>query len=75
MLLVERGLVSLDDPVARYLPEFAGPDRAAVRVRDLLTHTSGLPACLPAFTHKISRNSGPSTPKSRKAAIVSETRL
>ena len=43
LLLVERGLVSLDDPVARYLPEFAGPDRAAVRVRDLLSHTSGLP--------------------------------
>ena len=47
LLLVERGLVSLDDPVARYLPEFAGPDRAAVRVRDLLTHTSGLPDMLP----------------------------
>lgn len=47
MLLVERGLVSLDEPVARYLPEFAGADRAAVRVRDLLTHTSGLPDMLP----------------------------
>ncbi|MEY4266002.1 MAG: Penicillin-binding protein 4*, partial [Pseudomonadota bacterium] len=46
MMLVERGLVSLDDPVARYLPEFAGPDRAAVRVRHLLTHTSGLPDML-----------------------------
>jgi len=47
MLLVERGEVSLDDPVSRYLPEFAGADRAPVRVRDLLAHSSGLPDMLP----------------------------
>ncbi|MBP6851200.1 MAG: beta-lactamase family protein, partial [Rhodoferax sp.] len=47
MRLVERGQVSLDDPVVWYLPEFAGADRADVRVRDLLTHTSGLPDMLP----------------------------
>jgi CubicO group peptidase (beta-lactamase class C family) len=47
MLLVERGLVVLDEPVARYLPEFAGAQRTQVRVRDLLTHTSGLPDMLP----------------------------
>ncbi len=47
MLLVERGLVSLDDPVSRYLPEFRGPDRERVRVRDLLSHTSGMPDMLP----------------------------
>jgi CubicO group peptidase (beta-lactamase class C family) len=47
MLLVERGLVALDDPVSRYLPEFTGGDRERVRVRDLLTHTSGLPDMLP----------------------------
>ena len=47
MLLVERGRVSLDDPVVFYLPEFTGADRAQVRVRDLLTHTSGLPDMVP----------------------------
>ena len=47
MLLVERGRISLDDPVSRYLPEFQGEDRAGVRVRDLLSHTSGLPDMLP----------------------------
>ena len=47
MRLVERGQVSLDDPVVHYLPEFTGADRASVRVRDLLTHTSGLPDMLP----------------------------
>jgi CubicO group peptidase (beta-lactamase class C family) len=44
MQLVERGLVDLDAPVARYLPEWAGPSKTRVTVRQLLTHTSGLPA-------------------------------
>ena len=47
MLLVERGQVSLNDPVQKYLPEFQGPGRDKVRVQDLLTHTSGLPDMLP----------------------------
>ena len=47
MLLAERGQVSLDDSVQRYLPEFQGGLRAQVRVRDLLAHTSGLPDMLP----------------------------
>lgn len=47
MLLVERGLVALEDPVSHYLPQFAGEDRKATRVRDLLSHTSGLPDMLP----------------------------
>jgi CubicO group peptidase (beta-lactamase class C family) len=47
MLLVERGKVSLDDPVSHYLPEFTGGERGQVRVRDLLSHTSGLPDMLP----------------------------
>jgi CubicO group peptidase (beta-lactamase class C family) len=50
MLLVERGLVSLNDPVNHYLPQFTGGDRDAVRVRDLLSHTSGLPDMLPDNT-------------------------
>lgn len=47
MLLVERGQISLNDPVQKYLPEFKGPGRDKVRVQDLLTHTSGLPDMLP----------------------------
>jgi CubicO group peptidase (beta-lactamase class C family) len=50
MLLVERGLVSLRDPVRTYLPEFTGGDRDKVLVRDLLAHTSGLPDMLPENT-------------------------
>lgn len=46
MLLVERGKVSLQDPVSEHLKEFNAKDRASIKVRDLLTHTSGLPDML-----------------------------
>lgn len=44
MQLVEEGVVGLDEPVARLLPEFARSTRGLVTVRHLLQHTSGLPA-------------------------------
>lgn len=44
MQLVEGGLLSLDEPVAQHLPEFANGTRGFVTVRHLLQHTSGLPA-------------------------------
>jgi CubicO group peptidase (beta-lactamase class C family) len=43
MLLVERGQLKLDAPVQTYIPEFTGDGREAITVRELLTHTSGLP--------------------------------
>ena len=47
MLLVDRGLVALDDPVSCYLPEFQGGERDKVRVCHFLSHTSGMPDMLP----------------------------
>lgn len=47
MLLVDRGRVALDTPVARYVPELAGAGTAAITVRELLAHTSGLRGDLP----------------------------
>jgi CubicO group peptidase (beta-lactamase class C family) len=47
MRLVERGQLRLDDRVRTFLPEFTGGDRDAITVRQLLTHTSGLPDMLP----------------------------
>lgn len=41
--LVAAGQVSLDSAVQTYLPGFDGPGKDAVTVRQLLTHTSGLP--------------------------------
>jgi CubicO group peptidase (beta-lactamase class C family) len=62
MMLVEEGKLALDDPVEKHLPEFLGqmmvaersgdtvtlkkPPRA-ITLRDLLTHTSGLPSAPP----------------------------
>ncbi len=46
MALMEQGCVHMDDVVSRWLPEFRprGPDgsEAAITVRQLMTHTSGL---------------------------------
>ncbi len=43
MLLIERGQIGLDEPVRTYIPEFTGDGREAMTVRELMTHTSGLP--------------------------------
>jgi CubicO group peptidase (beta-lactamase class C family) len=62
MMLVDEGKVNVEDPVEKYLPEFKGqllaagkeesggprPPARPVTVRDLLTHTSGLPFSSPA---------------------------
>src|SRR5206468_5577477 len=53
MILVEEGKIGLDDPVSRFLPEFAklqvrapdgseGPASRPPTIRELLTHTAGL---------------------------------
>ena len=43
MQLVERGEIRLNDPVAKYLPEFAQNGKQDITIRQLLTHYSGLP--------------------------------
>ena len=40
--LWERGLLELDDPVARQLPEFAVHGKGRITLRHLLTHTGGI---------------------------------
>ena len=44
MILFDEGKIALDDPVSKYVPEFAGGDKDRVTVRMLLEHRSGLPA-------------------------------
>jgi CubicO group peptidase (beta-lactamase class C family) len=46
MDLVASGPIRLDEPIASSLPEWRGADRESVTVRDLLEHSSGLPARL-----------------------------
>ena len=47
--LIERGELTLDEPVANHLTEFDRPDKDKITVRQLLTHTSGLPAWRPLY--------------------------
>jgi CubicO group peptidase (beta-lactamase class C family) len=49
MRALDDGLFSLDDRLARRLPEWRGLDRENVTIRDVLAHASGLPAYLPFF--------------------------
>ena len=42
-MLLDRGLVELDAPVARYWPEFARNGKDAILVRHILDHTAGIP--------------------------------
>jgi CubicO group peptidase (beta-lactamase class C family) len=46
LMLVERGLLNLSDPVTRYIPDFASHHKEDTLVEHLFTHTSGLPDML-----------------------------
>jgi len=50
MKLIETGRISLEDPVARYIPKFERHGKSAITVRHLMTHMSGLrPGFNPAW--------------------------
>ena len=42
LVLVDRGELDLDATVAKYWPEFAANGKAGIKVRHLLSHTSGV---------------------------------
>jgi CubicO group peptidase (beta-lactamase class C family) len=42
LLLADQGVIGLDEPVARYWPEFAANGKDGVLVRHLMAHTAGL---------------------------------
>ena len=46
---VELGEITLDSAVAHYLPEFERTDKQVITVRELLTHSGGLPAWRPLY--------------------------
>lgn len=47
MILEEESRLEIDRPVRGYVPEFDAPDKAAITVRMLLTHTAGFEAGAP----------------------------
>ena len=49
MLLADRDLLKIDDPVGKYIPAFTSPDKNAITIRHLLTHTAGLYEWYPLY--------------------------
>lgn len=49
MLLVDRRLISVEDPVGKYIPAFNVGDKKQITIRNLLTHTAGLITWYPLF--------------------------
>lgn len=49
MLLVDRGQISIDDPVGKYIPAFNAGDKKQITIRNLLTHTAGLITWYPLY--------------------------
>src|ERR1043165_4937688 len=47
--MIESGAIHLDDTISRYLPEFDRDDKRSITLRELVTHTSGLPAWRPLY--------------------------
>jgi uncharacterized protein YbbC (DUF1343 family)/CubicO group peptidase (beta-lactamase class C family) len=50
MALAERGKISLDAPLGRYLSEFDGGGFREVTIRRMLTHSAGFPGIVPEAT-------------------------
>jgi len=46
---IESGELTLEASVSHYLPEFDRPDKHMITVRELLTHSAGLPAWRPLY--------------------------
>ena len=57
MRLVELGELTVNTPIWSILPEFTGGGREDVRVRHLITHTSGLPYESPEEVAKLANRS------------------
>jgi len=43
LIQVQKGLISLNKTIADYLPEFKGKPAAGITIKQLLSHTSGMP--------------------------------
>jgi serine-type D-Ala-D-Ala carboxypeptidase len=55
MILYDQGKFQLDDPVAKYIPEFAQNGKDQVTIKQLLTHTSGFEPDIPLYSYEGTR--------------------
>ena len=49
MLLSDKGLIRVDDPVFKYIKAFETPEKREITIRHLLTHTAGLYEWYPMY--------------------------
>jgi CubicO group peptidase (beta-lactamase class C family) len=56
MLLVDRGLLRVEDPVCKYIKAFNTPDKREITIRHLLTHTAGLYEWYPLYYQASDKN-------------------
>jgi CubicO group peptidase (beta-lactamase class C family) len=49
MLLADRGLLKVDDPVCKYIKAFGTPDKREITIQHLLTHIAGLYEWYPLY--------------------------
>ncbi|QCX39447.1 hypothetical protein FF125_13740 [Aureibaculum algae] len=55
MLLVDQGLINVEDPVCDYIKAFNTPDKNKITIRHLLTHTAGLIEWFPFYYYSNKR--------------------
>ena len=55
MVLTDRGLIKPEDPVCKYIEAFNTPEKKAITIRHLLTHTAGLYEWYPLYYRSSSR--------------------
>jgi CubicO group peptidase (beta-lactamase class C family) len=80
MTLVEKGLLELDDPVEKYLPEFrtqttAGGRHVPVTIRQLMCHASGIQASVPLRPRNFFEQPWYRRTLAEVAAAIAETEL
>jgi serine-type D-Ala-D-Ala carboxypeptidase len=56
MLLVDRGLLQIEDPVYKYVKAFDTPDKREITIRHLLTHTAGLYEWYPLYYRAVNKS-------------------
>ncbi|MBL0136020.1 MAG: serine hydrolase [Chitinophagaceae bacterium] len=57
MVLVDKGQLSIDDLVGKYISDFTSADKKDITIRHLLTHTSGLHDWYPMYYRSNNRQS------------------
>lgn len=57
LILVNDGLIDLNDDINKYIPEYSGPGKNKVTIHQMLTHTSGIPnhGAIPNLSKKLVR--------------------